>query len=74
MTATPLLKQDALATIIIRFLSSLISQLMHHKLVKGEGTLLGMFGKIVIPNLIICEIDKERFGDDPTKFIMSDME
>ena len=33
-----------------------------------------LFGKIVIPNLTIREIDKEQFEDDPTEFIMSGME
>ena len=74
MTVIPLLKHDALATISICFLGSLIGKLMHRKLFEGEGTLREIFGKIVIPILTICEIDKEGFEDDSTEFIMSDME
>jgi len=47
---------------------------MHGKLFEGEGTLREIFVKIVIPNLTIREIDEERFEDDPTEFILSDME
>ena len=74
MTVTPHSKHDALATISIRFLSSLIGKLMHRKLFEGEGTLREIFGRIVIPNLTIREIDEERFEDDPAEFILSDME
>ncbi|KAL7539729.1 hypothetical protein ACHAXR_009544 [Thalassiosira sp. AJA248-18] len=74
MTVTPHSKHDALATISIRFLSSLIGKLMHRKLFEGEDTLREIFGRIVIPNLTIREIDEERFEDDPTEFILSDME
>jgi len=74
MTVTPYSKHDALATTSIRFLSSLIGKLMHRKLFEGEGTLRDIFRKIVIPNLTIREIDEERFEDDPTEFILLDME
>lgn len=74
MTVTPHSKHDALATTSIRFLSSLIGKLMHRSLFEGEGTLREIFAKIVIPNLMIREIDEERFEDDPTEFILSDME
>lgn len=74
MTVTPNSKHDALATISIRFLSSLIGKLMHRKLFEGEGTLREIFGRIVIPNLTVREIDEERFEDDPAEFILSDME
>lgn len=74
MTVTPHSKHDALATTSIRFLSSLIGKLMHRNLFEGEGTLREIFAKIVIPNLVIREIDEERFEDDPAEFILSDME
>ena len=74
MTVTPHPKHDALATTSIRFLSSLIGKLMHRNLFEGEGTLREIFAKIVIPNIMIREIDEERFEDDPTEFILSDME
>lgn len=59
MNVTPYSKHDALATISIRFLSSLIGKLMHRKLFEGEGTLREIFGKIVIPNLMIREVSWE---------------
>ena len=74
MTVTPLSKHDALATSSIRFLSSLVGKMMHRALFEGDGTLREIFGKIIIPNLIIREIDEERFEDDPTEFILGDME
>jgi len=74
MTVTPHSKHDALATISIRFLSSLIGKLMHRGLFDSEGTLREIFGRIVIPNLTIRDIDEERFEDDPNEFILSDME
>jgi hypothetical protein len=56
MNVTPLAKHDALATISIRFLSGLVGKLMHKNLFEGEGTLAEIFGKIVIPNLMIREV------------------
>ena len=56
MTVTPLAKHDSLATISIRFLSGLVGKLMHKNLFEGEGTLSEIFGKIVIPNLMIREV------------------
>ena len=70
MTVTPNTKHDALATISIRFLSSLIGKMMHRKLFEGEGTLREIFGRIIIPNLTIREIDQERFEDDQAEFIL----
>ena len=61
-------------TISIRFLSSITGQLMHRKIFEGGGHATRDFGKIVIPNLTIREIDDEQFEDDPTECIMSDME
>ncbi|KAL9181039.1 hypothetical protein ACHAXT_009844 [Thalassiosira profunda] len=74
MAVTPHPKHDALATTSIRFLSSLIGKLMHRKLFEGEGTLREIFGRIVIPNLTLREVDEEKFEDDPADFILSDME
>ena len=56
MNVTPFAKHDALATISIRFLSSLIGKLMHRALFEGEGTLREIFSRIVIPNLMIREV------------------
>lgn len=61
MNVTALSKHDALATISIRFLSGLVGKLMHRKLFEGEGTLTEIFGKIVIPNLMIREVSKVIF-------------
>jgi exportin-2 (importin alpha re-exporter) len=47
---------------------------MHRPLFEGEGTLREIFGRIVIPNLTVRDIDEERFEDDPSEFILSDME
>ena len=47
---------------------------MHRQLFEGEGTLREIFGRIVIPNLTVRDIDEERFEDDPAEFILSDME
>ena len=67
-------KHDTLATTCIRFLSSLVGKLMHKHLFQEENTLRQIIASIVIPNLIVREIDQERFEDDPEEFIRSDME
>jgi len=67
-------KHDILATTCIKFLSSLIEKLMHKKLFQEEGTLRQIVSKIVIPNLMIREIDVEQFEDDPQEFIIGDIE
>lgn len=74
MTVTSHPKHDALATISIRFLSSLVGKRMHRGLFEDEGTLREIFAKIIIPNLTIREVDEERFEDDPSEFVLSDME
>ncbi len=67
-------KHDTLATTSIKFLSSLVSKLMHKDLFKDEATLRQIIAKIVIPNLMIREVDEERFEDDPQEYILGDME
>lgn len=72
LTAHP--KHDQLATTSIRFLSSLVGKLMHKGLFSQESTLRDIITKIVIPNLMIREVDEEKFEDDPQEFILGDME
>ena len=67
-------KHDILATTCIKFLSSLVGKPMHRDLFKDQSTLQQIIAKIVIPNLMIREVDEERFEDDPQEFIMGDME
>ena len=67
-------KHDILATTCIKFLSSLVAKPMHKALFQDQSTLLQIIAKIVIPNLMIREVDEERFEDDPQEFIMGDME
>lgn len=72
LTAQP--KHDTLATTSIRFLSSLVGKLMHKNLFSSTDTLRNITSKIVIPNLMIREVDEEKFEDDPHDFILGDME
>lgn len=74
MNVSAMPKHDTLATTSIRFLSSLVGKLMHKNLFKENGTLRQIIAKIVIPNLMIREVDEERFEDDPQEFILGDME
>lgn len=67
-------KHDTLATTCIKFLSSLVGKPMHRNLFMDEQTLKQIIAKIVIPNLMIREVDEEKFEDDPQEFIMGDME
>ena len=67
-------KHDILATTCIKFLSSLIGKPMHRQLFQDEATLNQILANIVIPNLMIREVDEEKFEDDPQEFIMGDME
>jgi len=74
MSLTPMPKHDTLATTSIRFLSSLVGKLMHKNLFSSTETLRNIISKIVIPNLMIREVDEEKFEDDPHDFILGDME
>ena len=67
-------KHDILATSCIKFLSSLVGKPMHKDLFKEQGTLQQIISNIVIPNLLIREVDEEQFEDDPAEFILSDLE
>lgn len=67
-------KHDTLATTSIKFLSSLVEKPMHRDLFKDEGTLKQIISNIVVPNLIIREVDEERFEDDPEEYIMREIE
>lgn len=67
-------KHDVLATTCITFLSLLVGKQIHKHLFQDLGTLKEIIAKIVIPNLMIREVDEERFEEDPQEFIVSDME
>ena len=56
LTVTSYPKHDNLATTSIRFLSSLVSKLMHKALFQDEATLREIVLKIVIPNLMFREV------------------
>ena len=67
-------KHDILATTCIKFLSSLVGKPMHKGLFQAKETLTQIISNIVIPNLLIRDVDEEQFEDDPAEFILSDME
>jgi exportin-2 (importin alpha re-exporter) len=56
MKVTAYKKHDVLATTSIKFLSSLVSKLMHKSLFQEEATLREIVVKIVIPNLMFREV------------------
>lgn len=56
MSITSYPKHDQLATTSIKFLSSLVSKLMHRALFQDEATLREIVLKIVIPNLMFREV------------------
>jgi len=74
MTVSPYPKHDTLATTSIKFLSSLVSKLMHKNLFQEESTLREIVLKIVIPQLMFRESDEELFEDDPSEFILTEVE
>jgi len=74
MTVTPYPKHDPLATTSIKFLSALVSKLMHKNLFQEESTLREIILKIVIPQLMFRESDEELFEDDPPEFILTEVE
>jgi exportin-2 (importin alpha re-exporter) len=47
---------------------------MHRKLFQEEATLREIVTRIVIPNLLIRDVDEERFEDDPHEFIVTEVE
>jgi exportin-2 (importin alpha re-exporter) len=67
-------KHDMLVTKSIKFLSSLVQKLMHRELFQEEATLREIVARIVIPNLLVREVDEERFEDDPHEFIVTEVE
>jgi exportin-2 (importin alpha re-exporter) len=67
-------KHDMLVTKSIKFLSSLVQKQMHRELFQEEATLREIVTRIVIPNLLIREVDEERFEDDPHEFIVTEVE
>lgn len=74
MNVTSFKKHDTLATTSIKFLSSLVSKLMHKNLFQEEATLQEIVVKIVIPNLMFRESDEELFEDDPREYIVTEIE
>jgi exportin-2 (importin alpha re-exporter) len=74
MRTTDKPKQDIIVTSSIRFLSSLVQKPMHRALFQEDATLRQIISKIVIPNLMLREVDEERFEDDPEEFIATDLE
>jgi exportin-2 (importin alpha re-exporter) len=74
MNVTSHPKHDALAVTCIRFLANLVKKLMHKHLFEQESTLREIIGRIVIPNMMVRDVDEERFEDDPQEFIQTDME
>lgn len=67
-------KHDTLVTTSIKFLSSLVEKRMHNDLFKEEATLQQIVSAIVIPNLMVREVDEEKFEDDPQEFILTEIE
>jgi exportin-2 (importin alpha re-exporter) len=67
-------KHDILVTTSIKFLSSLVEKKMHSDLFKEEATLRQIVSRIVIPNLMVREVDEEKFEDDPQEFILTEIE
>lgn len=67
-------KHDTLVTKSIKFLSSLVQKQMHRELFQEEGTLREIVTRIVIANLLIREVDGERFEEDPHEFIVTEVE
>jgi exportin-2 (importin alpha re-exporter) len=74
MGLTTFSKHDTLVTKSIKFLSSLVAKQMHRDIFKDEATLRQIMTLIVIPNLMIREVDEERFEDDPQDFILTEVE
>ena len=67
-------KHDALVTTSIKFLSSLIAKKMHNNLFQNEATLKQIVSQIVIPNMMVREVDEEKFEDDPREFLLTEIE
>lgn len=74
MSMTNFPKHDTLATTSMQFLADLIKKPMHQDLFKAEATLREIIVKIVIPNLLFRESDQERFEDDPSEYMITEVE
>jgi exportin-2 (importin alpha re-exporter) len=47
---------------------------MHVELFRDQKTLHQIVSRIVIPNIVLREVDQESFEDDPREFILTEME
>lgn len=74
MQTTPLPKHDKLATTCIKFLSSLVKKQMHAVIFNNEATLSQLVDRVVIPNILIREVDEENFEDQPRVFLSEEIE
>lgn len=74
VSLTPLNKHDQLVVTSMKFLSSLVGRQYYNQLFTGEGTLQQIVSQIVIPNLKVREMDEEMFEDNPSDFILTELE
>uniref|UniRef100_A0A7S1XYB3 Importin N-terminal domain-containing protein n=1 Tax=Phaeomonas parva TaxID=124430 RepID=A0A7S1XYB3_9STRA len=73
-TISPEPRNDQLATKGITFLTRIISKQLHYDIFKEESTLRQMVTHVVLPNIMLRELEEELFEMSPTEFIQRDME
>uniref|UniRef100_A0A7R9YDQ3 Importin N-terminal domain-containing protein n=1 Tax=Pinguiococcus pyrenoidosus TaxID=172671 RepID=A0A7R9YDQ3_9STRA len=67
-------RSDQLATKGINFLTKIISKQLHQALFQDEATLRSIVSHVVLPNILLRELEEELFEMSPTEFIQRDME
>jgi len=67
-------KHDVLASTTIKFLTSLVVKQIHMPLFSADDTLNNIVSNIVVKNVMLREVDTEKFEDDPQDYINADME
>jgi len=67
-------RHDRLAAASIQFLAEVVSKQMHSSLFADEATLRQIIESIVIPNMVLRDVDAELFEDSPLEYISRDLE
>ena len=70
----PQTNYDNLTTTSLKFLASIVAKKLHENLFSDPNTLRQIVSNIVIPNIAVRETDVEQFEDDPSDYILADME
>ena len=67
-------KFDILMCNAIDFLARVAEKHVYKNLFEGEGILLTICSRVILPNVQLREADEEQFEDNPEEYIRRDLE